>query len=168
MTMAIQLGKEREATNLWDKFLERVKCRVSVNTFNTWFQPTRLNRADTAIIYVQIPTTVFRQVLTRTYGEIVKAVFLELGVPAMRVQYICTEEEPAAAVAVAAAASIKQSKLDFESSDQQLNTRYTFGSFVLGKSNEFAHAASLGTAEPSFCLLIYPQTLRPLLLLQTR
>jgi hypothetical protein len=37
---------------------------------------------------VQIPTTVFRQVLTRTYGEIVKAVFLELGVPAMRVQYL--------------------------------------------------------------------------------
>jgi chromosomal replication initiator protein len=147
MTTAIQLGKEREATNLWDKFLERVKCRVSVNTFNTWFQPTRLNRADTAIIYVQIPTTVFRQVLTRTYGEIVKAVFHELGVPAMRAQYVCTEEEPVAAVAVAAAASIKRSKLDFESSDHQLNTRYTFDSFVVGKSNEFAHAASRAVAE---------------------
>jgi len=147
MTTAIQLGKEREAANLWDKFLERVKCRVSVNTFNTWFQPTRLNRADTAIICVQIPTTVFRQVLTRTYGEIVKAVFHELGVPAMRVQYVCTAEEPVAAVAVAAAASIKQSKLDFESSGHQLNTRYTFDSFVVGKSNEFAHAASQAVAE---------------------
>ena len=147
MTTAIQLGKEREVANLWDKFLERVKCRVSVNTFNTWFQPTRLNRADTAIICVQIPTTVFRQVLTRTYGEIVKAVFHELGVPAMRVQYVCTAEEPVAAVAVAAAASIKQSKLDFKSSDHQLNTRYTFDSFVVGKSNEFAHAASQAVAE---------------------
>ena len=147
MTTAIQLGKEREAANLWDKFLERVKCRVSVNTFNTWFQPTRLNRADTAIICVQIPTTVFRQVLTRTYGEIVKAVFHELGVPAMRVQYVCTAEEPVAAVAVAAAASIKQSKLDFESSGHQLNTRYTFDSFVVGKSNAFAHAASQAVAE---------------------
>jgi chromosomal replication initiator protein len=147
ITTAIQLGTEREATNLWDKFLERVKSRVSINTFNTWFQPTRLNRADTNIIYVQIPTSVFRQVLTRTYGEIVKAVFHELGVPAMRVQYVCTEEEPVAAVAVAAAAFIKQSKLDFESSDHQLNTRYTFDSFVVGKSNEFAHAASRAVAE---------------------
>jgi chromosomal replication initiator protein len=148
MTTAIQLSKEREAANLWDRFLERVKSRVSINTFNTWFQPTRLNRADSDIIYVQIPTTVFRQVLTRTYGEIVKAVFHELGVPAMRVQYVCTEEEPvAAAAAVAAPASIKQSKLDFESSDHQLNTRYTFDSFVVGKSNEFAHAASRAVAE---------------------
>ena len=147
MTTAIQLSKEREAANLWDKFLERVKSRVSINTFNTWFQPTRLNRADSDIIYVQIPTTVFRQVLTRTYGEIVKAVFHELGVPAMRVQYVCTEEEPVAAAPVAATASIKQSKLDFESSDHQLNTRYTFDSFVVGKSNEFAHAASRAVAE---------------------
>ncbi len=147
MTTAIQLGKEREAANLWDKFLERVKSRVSINTFNTWFQPTRLNRSDADVVYVQIPTTVFRQVLTRTYGEIVKAVFHELGVPAMRVQYVCTEEEPVAAAAVAATVSIKQSKLDFESSDHQLNTRYTFDSFVVGKSNEFAHAASRAVAE---------------------
>jgi chromosomal replication initiator protein len=147
MTTAIQLSKEREAANLWDKFLERVKSRVSINTFNTWFQPTRLNRSDVDMVYVQIPTTVFRQVLTRTYGEIVKAVFHELGVPTMRVQYVCTEEEPVAAVAVAATASIRQSKLDFESSDHQLNTRYTFDSFVVGKSNEFAHAASRAVAE---------------------
>jgi len=144
MTTAIQLGREREAANLWDKFLERVKSRVSINTFNTWFQPTRLNRAETKVVYVQIPTTVFRQVLTRTYGEIVKAVFHELAVPAMRVQYVCTEEESASAVPVAA---IKRSKLDFESSDHQLNTRYTFDSFVVGKSNEFAHAASWAVAE---------------------
>ena len=147
MTTAIQLSKEREAANLWEKFLERVKSRVSINTFNTWFQPTRLNRSDVDMVYVQIPTTVFRQVLTRTYGEIVKAVFHELGVPTMRVQYVCTEEEPVAPVAVAATASSRQSKLDFESSDHQLNTRYTFDSFVVGKSNEFAHAASRAVAE---------------------
>ena len=147
MTTATQLGRERETANLWDKFLERVKSRVSINTFNTWFQPTRLNRAEGELVYVQIPTTVFRQVLTRTYGEIVKAVFHELGVPAMRVQYVCTEEEPVTATPVAAISGIKQSKLDFESSDHQLNTRYTFDTFVVGKSNEFAHAASRAVAE---------------------
>jgi len=147
MTTATQLGREPETANLWDKFLERVKSRVSINTFNTWFQPTRLNRAEGELIYVQIPTTVFRQVLSRTYGEIVKAVFHELGVPAMRVQYVCTEEEPVAAMPVAAISGIKQSKLDFESSDHQLNTRYTFDTFVVGKSNEFAHAASRAVAE---------------------
>ncbi len=49
--------------------------------------------------------------------------------------------------AAPAVSGIKQAKLDFESSDHQLNTRYTFDSFVVGKSNEFAHAASHAVAE---------------------
>jgi chromosomal replication initiator protein len=148
MSTATQPG--REPINSWDKFLERVKSRVSINTFNTWFAPTRLNRAEGDTLFVQIPSTVFRNVLTRTYGEIVKAVFHELSTPNTRVQYVCTEEEQAAATSVApvsAAIPVKQSKLDFESSDHQLNTRYTFDSFVVGKSNEFAHAAARAVAE---------------------
>src|SRR4029077_14642359 len=90
-------------------------------------------------------STVFRQVLTRTYGDIVKAVFHELGTPNVKVQYVCTEEEPVPAAP--AAIGVKQAKLDFESSDHQLNLRYSFDSFVVGKSNEFAHAAARAVAE---------------------
>src|ERR1700729_4523202 len=103
MTTATQLGREQESANSWDKFLERVKSRVSINTFNTWFQPTRLNRAEGETLFVQIPSTVFRNVLTRTYGEIVKAVFHELGTPNTRVQYVCTGEEAATTAAAASA-----------------------------------------------------------------
>ena len=146
MTTATNPAREREVANAWDKFLDHVKARISINTYTTWFQPTRLNRADGDTLYVQIPNPVFRQVLTRTYGDIVKAVFHEIGTPTARVQYVCTEEEPAAAPAAPAPAG-KQSKLDFESSDHQLNPRYTFESFVVGKSNEFAHAAARAVAE---------------------
>ena len=45
------------------------------------------------------------------------------------------------------ASGVKQAKLDFESSDHQLNLRYSFDSFVVGKSNEFAHAAARAVAE---------------------
>ena len=96
---------------MWDKFLERVKSRVSMNTFTTWFAPTRLNRLEGDTLYVQIPSVVFRQVLTRTYGEIIRAVFHELGTPNLKVQYVCTEEETAPAPAPVV--PVKQSKLDF-------------------------------------------------------
>jgi chromosomal replication initiator protein len=144
MTAATNPAREREPSNAWDKFLELVKSRISINTYTTWFQPTRLNRAEGDNLYVQIPSTVFRQVLTRTYGEIVKAVFHQIGTPNLKVHYVCTEEEVAPASAVAPP---KQSKLDFENNDHQLNLRYTFDSFVVGKSNEFAHAASRAVAE---------------------
>src|ERR1700682_2859573 len=145
MTTATQIGREKEVQNLWDRFLDLIKSRVSINTYSTWFQPTRLNRAEGDTLYVQIPSTVFRQVLTRTYGEIVKAVFHEIGAPNMKVQYVCTEEEPVQAAPVVS--GVKQAKLDLESRDHQLNTRYTFDSFVVGKSNEFAHAAARAVAQ---------------------
>ena len=147
MTTATQVGRERETANAWDKFLEHVKARVSINTFTTWFQPTKLNRAEGETLYIQIPSAVFRQVLTRTYGDIIKAVFHEIGTPNLKVQYVCNEDEPAQAATAAAPAKTGQAKLDFESSDHQLNLRYTFDTFVVGKSNEFAHAASRAVAE---------------------
>jgi chromosomal replication initiator protein len=144
MTAATNPAHEREPSNQWDKFLDLVKPRVSINTFTTWFQPTRLSRAEGENLYVQIPSTVFRQVLTRTYGDIVKAVFHQLGTPNAKVHYVCTEEE---AAPPPPAAPAKQSKLDFDNNDHQLNLRYTFDTFVVGKSNEFAHAAARAVAE---------------------
>src|SRR5260370_35064559 len=77
MTAATNPAPEREPVNAWDKLLDLVKSRVSMNTYTTWFQPTRLNRADGETLYVQIPSTVFRQVLTRTYGDLVCRLLLE-------------------------------------------------------------------------------------------
>ena len=147
MTAATQVGREREAANSWDRFLEHVKVRVSINTFTTWFQPTRLNRVEGETLYIQIPSAVFRQVLSRTYGDIIKVVFLELGTPNIKVQYVCSEEEPVQPAPAGASGKAGQTKLDFESSDHQLNPRYSFETFVVGKSNEFAHAASRAVAE---------------------
>src|SRR5579864_656896 len=113
MSTATQPG--REPINSWDKFLERVKSRVSINTFTTWFQPTRLNRAEGDTLYIQIPSAVFRQVLTRTYGDIVKAVFHEVGTPNIKVQYVCGEDEQVQATTAAAPVKAGQAKLDFES-----------------------------------------------------
>ncbi len=146
MTTATQVGREREAGNPWDQFLDHVKARVSINTFTTWFQPTRLSRAEGEILYIQIPSAVFRQVLTRTYGDIITAVFHELGTPNIKVQYVCSEEEPVPA-SPAALPKAGQAKLDFESSDHQLNPRYSFDTFVVGKSNEFAQAEYRAVAE---------------------
>ena len=40
-----------------------------------------------------------------------------------------------------------QGRLDFESIDNVLNERYSFDTFVVGASNQFAHAAALAVAE---------------------
>jgi chromosomal replication initiator protein len=130
----------------WEKILQHMERRVNPHSFATWFQPTRQEGADNGKLTVRVPSRPFRKRLTETYGELLHAVLLEVGMPDVQLEFICAEPE-AAATAAAPPPGAKQSRLDFESVDHQLNGRYTFDKFVVGGSNQFAHAAALAVAE---------------------
>jgi chromosomal replication initiator protein len=129
--------------NLWDKILQHTERRVNPHSFATWFRPTRQERSDEDRLVIRVPTRLFSKRLTETYGQLLQAVLTEVGKPQLLLEYICAEPEPAAPNA----ASIAQTKLDFDSSNNQLNPRYTFDSFIVGASNQFAHAAAVAVAE---------------------
>ena len=129
--------------SLWDKILQHAERRVNPHSFATWFRPTRQERSEDDRLVIRVPTRLFCKRLTETYGELLQAVLAEVGRPGLALEFICTEAEP---TAVNPAAS-SQAKLDFESWDTQLNPRYTFDKFIVGKSNQFAHAAAIAVAE---------------------
>jgi chromosomal replication initiator protein len=114
--------------------------RVNPHSFATWFRPTQQEGADNGKLKVRVPTRAFRRKLTETYGEMLKAVLLEVGMSDTRLEFVCPEAEPAPPAA-------SQARLDFDSTDHQLNPRYRFETFVVGGSNQFAHAAAQAVAE---------------------
>ncbi len=130
--------------NTWDKILQHMERRVNPHSFATWFRPTRQEGAENSKLVIRVPTRLFRKRLTETYGELLRAVLAEVGMADTRLEFLCSETDPAAGSAGPAS---KQARLDFDSVDHQLNPRYTFDSFVVGASNQFAHAASLAVAE---------------------
>src|SRR5271170_4120156 len=129
--------------NLWDKVLQHTERRVNPHSFATWFRPSRQERADDDRLTIRVPTRLFCKRLTETYGELLKAVLVEIGKPEMVLDFVCAEQEQPAPNPVAVA----QAKLDFESASNQLNPRYTFDTFIVGASNQFAHAAAVAVAE---------------------
>jgi len=129
--------------SIWDKILQHAERRVNPHSFATWFRPTRQERAEDDRLVVRVPTRLFCKRLTETYGELLQAVLVEVGRPGMALEFICAESEPVAPHP----AQGSQARLDFDSSDTQLNPRYTFDKFIVGKSNQFAHAAATAVAE---------------------
>lgn len=129
--------------NLWDKILQHTERRVNPHSFATWFRPTRQEKADDDSLVVRVPTRLFCKRLTETYGELLKAVLAEIGKPELLLSFVCAESEPVAAGPGASS----QAKLDFDSAANLLNPRYTFDTFVVGASNQFAHAAAVAVAE---------------------
>jgi chromosomal replication initiator protein len=72
-----------------------------------------------------------------------KAVLVEIGQPQIALDFVCAETEPLPANS----AATQQARLDFDCTTSQLNPRYTFDTFVVGASNQFAHAAAKAVAE---------------------
>jgi chromosomal replication initiator protein len=128
--------------NSWEKILQHMERRVNPHSFATWFRPTRQEGTENGKLLVRVPSRIFRKRLTETYGELLQAVLAEVGMRDMHLEFMCTENEPAPAVI-----PLKQTRLDFDSVDHQLNPRYQFESFVVGASNQFAHAAAQAVAE---------------------
>ena len=130
--------------NQWENILEHMERRVNQHSFATWFRPTTQEDSSNGKLVVRVPSRPFRKRLTETYGELLQAVLVEVGMAETQLEFVCTDPEPASA---GSPAVVKQTRLDFESVDHQLNSRYTFDTFVVGGSNQFAHAASLAVAE---------------------
>ncbi len=127
--------------NAWQTILQRMERRVNAHSFATWFRPTQMmEAADGGKLRVRVPTPAFRRKLTETYGEMLKAVLLEVGMAETRLEFVCPES-------ALGAPAPTQARLDFDSSDNQLNPRYRFESFVVGGSNQFAHAAAQAVAD---------------------
>jgi chromosomal replication initiator protein len=117
--------------------------RVNPHSFQTWFRPTRQQGTENGKLLIKVPNRMFRKKLSETYGSLLEAVLTEVGMAETRVEFLCDEPE----APPPPSPLVRQSRLDFDAVDHQLNPRYTFDSFVVGNSNQFAHAASLAVAE---------------------
>ena len=125
----------------WQQVLNIVERKVNQQSYNTWFKPTQLIKYDDKALYVQVPNPFFQDWLNEHIDVVIEAARMA-GMGDIRVVYI-TEKGPG----VETVQSPSQGSLDFESIDNTLNLKYTFETFVVGSSNQFAHAASLAVAE---------------------
>jgi len=125
--------------NTWEQVLNLVEKKVNQQSYNTWFKPTQLIKHDGTALYVRVPNAFFQEWLNEHIDVVIDAAkaagFGDISVIYMTEKITAEQEEPT------------QGRLDFESIDNTLNPKYTFETFVVGSSNQFAHAAALAVAE---------------------
>ena len=133
------------SSNLWDEILARVENKVSRYIFHTWFKPTKFLDNDDHAITVLVPNDGFRQWLTRHYAGVIKEAADELGRPGTTVSLITDDSALKPADSDRAASPSRPAAAPGPPAQHQ--RRYTFEEFVVGPSNQFAHAAARAVAE---------------------
>lgn len=153
--------------------LGAVEKRVNHESFNTWFKPIVLKGIMENTLLLRVPDRVFEDWILNNYREVLEESMEEASLSGYTIQFeISATPAPADPLsnhgsspsAAAPAPSHLQpviaprpktmtttppltNYLAQESNELPLNQKYTFETFVVGSSNQFAHAAALAVAQ---------------------
>ena len=136
------------APSIWDQILGRIEAKVGRHSFHTWFKPTALLTDDGQRLSVRVPNLLFTEWLPKHYSVVLTEALRDVGRP--DAELIFVPEQAKSGVnppPVAAAPPPPPQEETPATSAVGLNPRYTFETFIVGPSNQFAHAACRAVAE---------------------
>jgi chromosomal replication initiator protein len=135
------------AGNIWDQVLTRVETKVNRHSFYTWFKPTSLIADTGTTVHIRVPTALFRDWLTKHYSAVLDEALAEVNRRGCAVAFTTDDAVPGALPAIPEAPPVEE-PLEIEASQAGgLAPRYSFDTFIVGPSNQFAHAACRAVAE---------------------
>jgi chromosomal replication initiator protein len=133
--------------NIWEAVLGRIETKVNRHSFYTWFKPGVFVDERDSTIRVRVPNMLFRDWLAKHYAAVLDDALREVDRPGSRVEFVTDDmpaPEPAAAVP---AVELPMDDSESESAQSGLAPRFSFDTFIVGPSNQFAHAACRAVAE---------------------
>jgi chromosomal replication initiator protein len=136
--------------NLWDEILSRIEAKVNRHSFYTWFRPTTFVSDERSSLTVRVPNALFKDWLTKHYAGVISEAMAELKRPNLLLNFVSDTSTDGAVIplSVEEAAALETGPPPVtQPGTAGLNPRYTFDTFIVGSSNQFAHAACRAVAE---------------------
>ena len=130
---------------LWQEALAHLKDQLGKQNYETWIQPIVFVSRDKSCVYLNVPNKFFRDWLTEHYLTRIEEVLSKVAQQKMAVSLDVKQESQ---IKTIADKKVGKDEREREKSRRTSNLipRYTFENFVIGASNQFAHAASMAVA----------------------
>ena len=134
--------------NIWDQILSRIETKVNRHSFYTWFKPTSLVSDGGLTITVQVPNLLFKDWLTKHYSVVLLESLSEVRRVGATLRFATEAASEVPDVPLGQAQVATHPPMGHAPPvPSGLNPRYTFDTFIVGPSNQFAHAACRAVAE---------------------
>ena len=134
-------------SNTWNDVLTRVETKINRHSFYTWFKPTTFVGEVENQLTVRVPNSLFRDWLTKHYAGVISKAVTEIQRDGLQITFVAAGEVVEPGLSPTVSTPRPTQKLPMPVRTRGLNPRYVFDNFVVGSSNQFAHAASLAVAE---------------------
>jgi chromosomal replication initiator protein len=124
----------------WDSILNYIKERINAQSYNTWFGSSCGVELKDDVLLVEFPNGFFIDWIEEHYYNILEEAVQTLNGNKLRLAFKAVKQQ-------GDRPKKKKKRIIFAHDATRLQDRYTFENFVVGKNNEFAHAAALAVAE---------------------
>jgi len=139
---------------LWENTQKLIQEKVSKQNYETWIKPIRILSVEDNQVCLAVPNRFFKDWLVENYHHTIQECLLNTIGYNTNIVFIISQGETKEETSVngngqanhvaVSPAPVKTSKMQYH---HTLNTNYSFDRFVIGSSNQFAHAASIAVAE---------------------
>jgi len=132
---------------IWTKLKISLKKSIGENNFNNWLSPISFSYVDEDVAVFTVPTNFLGNYVSQNWGELIIGQISSESDKINRIRFEVdpdlnnfreTQPSPPAHISI---------QKDNELAGAQLDKRFTFDAFVVGKPNELAHAAARRVAE---------------------
>lgn len=145
---------------LWQAILGNLEVSLSKANFNTWFKNTGIVEKGPDFIIIGVPSTFSKDWISRKYQADILKVLKSISPEVREIKYQVGTQKPAPVVKNSISQATVQSlsastpvynnpapTTTQNASFPNLNPKYVFDTFVIGKHNELAHAASVAVSK---------------------
>jgi chromosomal replication initiator protein len=130
-----------------------IRLQLNPDTFQRWFAPIELVRADELTLTFQVPNSIYQYWIESNYLNVVQSVATSVLGSHREIEF-CDSEDGSKSSAisldlesVAAPFPISQDEDPEEAVLHGMNPRNRFDAFVVGANNELAHAAAMAVSQ---------------------
>jgi chromosomal replication initiator protein len=149
-------GVDGTLAGQWAQVRGRLRSEFGEATFRSWLKPLTLVGQSDSQVSIAVKTRFMRDWISQHYAERIRALWqaanpavrsIELIVDGSRPQAMKAQSMPSERPMVEAPRAEATNGFAPEEVSAPLDPRFTFENFVVGKSNELAHAAAQRVAE---------------------
>ena len=139
-------NKTSNIKQFWDNTLTEIELTISKANFTTWFKNTELIKEEGGIVYLGVPNEFVKNWLYDKYNKLILKLFRNLSENIRGVEYVVIPKNEKVVFDVQTKKPSINNKFPLQDlyihKESNLNPKYTFDSFVVGKFNELGHAAA--------------------------
>jgi len=137
----LQIQKEG---SIWQECLDILKDKIQPQSYNTWLKPTKLVDNSDGELLIGVPNLFVASWLEGHYINHINDAVVAVYGEKKNIKFTVSDDGGESNAPLVIKPRERESVFHAETF---LNQRYTFDSFVVGDSNQFAHAAALAIAE---------------------